>query len=148
VRLHILCSLTKFCKKKIIFVICVKKTIFMLQNYYLRSSFFIFFYTEHKKYLFTPKLWWMDIERSDALPGIFCSIFLIFLNAFKMYFHNRCICSYEPKHHVQYNKTCCMQEGSWELGMDLLRVWSVLELGGIKWNSSIPAIWSVQFGQK
>jgi hypothetical protein len=26
--------------------------------------------------------------------------FLIFLNAFKMYFHNRCICSYEPKHHV------------------------------------------------
>jgi hypothetical protein len=28
VRLHILCSLTKFCKKKIIFMTCVKKIIF------------------------------------------------------------------------------------------------------------------------
>jgi hypothetical protein len=35
-----------------------------------------------------------------CLLGIFCSNFLIFFNAFKMYFYNRCICSYEPKHHV------------------------------------------------
>jgi hypothetical protein len=35
-----------------------------------------------------------------CIQGIFCSIFFIFQNTFKMYFHNRCICSYEPKHHI------------------------------------------------
>jgi hypothetical protein len=43
VHLHILCSLTKSCKKKIFFVAYVKRQIFMVQNYYLCNIFFIFF---------------------------------------------------------------------------------------------------------
>jgi hypothetical protein len=41
--LHILYSLTKFCKKKIFFGDYVKRQIFMVQHYYLRNIFFCLF---------------------------------------------------------------------------------------------------------
>jgi hypothetical protein len=38
-------------------------------------TFFYLFYTGHKKCLFTPKLWWMDIVCSDAYSEYFVWIF-------------------------------------------------------------------------
>jgi hypothetical protein len=49
----------------------------MVQNYYLRNIFFSF-YTDRKKYLFTPKLSWMDIICSDAYSEYFVQIFKFF----------------------------------------------------------------------
>jgi hypothetical protein len=46
---------------------------------------FNLFYTGHKKCLLTPKLWWMDIECSDAYQEFFVQFFKFF----KM--HLKCI---------------------------------------------------------
>jgi hypothetical protein len=45
-----------------------------------------------------------------CIPGILCLNFLFFKNAFKLYFHNRCICSYEPKHHVHRSPFLSLRE--------------------------------------
>jgi hypothetical protein len=78
VHLDILCSLTKLCKKKIIFVTYVKKTIFLCYKIAIYVAVFCLFYTGNKKCLFTPKLWWMDIECSDAYQEFFVQIIWIF----------------------------------------------------------------------
>jgi hypothetical protein len=98
--LHILCSPTKFCKKNIFFLGLCKKDNFLWYKITIYVTFFCLFYTGHKKCLFTPKLSWMDIVRSDAYSEYFVRFFLKKLNTFKIYFHNRSIWSYEPKHHV------------------------------------------------
>jgi hypothetical protein len=100
VHLHILCSLTKFCKKKIFFGAYIKKIIFMVQNYYLHNIFLSFLYRPQKM-SFHTKTFVDGHSMFRCILGIFCLNFLIFSNAFKMYFHNRSICSYEPKHHVR-----------------------------------------------
>jgi hypothetical protein len=46
----------------------------MVQNYYLRNIFCLF-YIGHKKCLFTPKLSWMDIVCSDAYSEYFIQLF-------------------------------------------------------------------------
>jgi hypothetical protein len=78
VRLHILCSLTKFCKKMIIFVTCVKNKKKLCYKIAIYVTVFCLFYTGHKKYLLTLKLWWMDIECSDAYQKFFVQIFDFF----------------------------------------------------------------------
>jgi hypothetical protein len=67
----------------------------MLQNCYI-CNIFLSFYLGHKKYRLSQKLWWMDIECSDA----YLKKFVHFFNFLKIHFHNTCICFYEPKHHM------------------------------------------------
>jgi hypothetical protein len=71
----------------------------MLQNCYLRSCFFVFF-THGKKNVISHQnfggwTWNVEMHTRNFLFKLFD-----FLNIFKMYFYNRCICSYEPKHYV------------------------------------------------
>jgi hypothetical protein len=73
--LHILCSLTKFCKKKIFFGAYVKKTIFMVQNYYLRNIFLSFLYRPQKM-SFHTKTFVDEHSMFRCILGIFCPIFL------------------------------------------------------------------------
>jgi hypothetical protein len=55
---------------------CYKITIYMI--------FFMFFYTNHKKYLFSTKLWRMNIECSKVYP----KKIIHFFDIFKYIFHN------------------------------------------------------------
>jgi hypothetical protein len=73
----------------------VKTLILVLQNCYLCDIFL--FYTWHKKYLFFTNLWWMNIECSDVHRRFFVIIFKDFEIHLNRPFHNRCICSCEPK---------------------------------------------------
>jgi hypothetical protein len=91
--LHILCSLTKFCKKKIFFGAYIKRQFFMVQNYYLCNIFLSFLYMPQKM-SFHTKTFVDGHSMFRCILRIFCLNFLIFLNAFKIYFHNRSICSY------------------------------------------------------
>jgi hypothetical protein len=79
---------------------CLKKTILILQNCYLRSSFFVLFTRATENVLshlnFGGWIWNVQMHTK-----IFFLFFLIFLNAFKIYFYNKCICSYETKDNVQ-----------------------------------------------
>jgi hypothetical protein len=74
VHLDILCSLTKFCKKNNNFCDLCKKDNFLCYKIAIYIAVFSLFYTGHKKCLFTPKLWWMDIECSDAYQEFFVQI--------------------------------------------------------------------------
>jgi hypothetical protein len=70
----------------------------MLQNCYLRNCFLWFLHRPQKISFLTKTL--MDGQRMFIyIPEIFGSIFCFF-KYIKIYFHNSCICSYEPKHHV------------------------------------------------
>jgi hypothetical protein len=55
-----------------------------------------------------------------CILGIFCPNFLIFLNTFKMYFHNKSIYSYEPKHHVRgtFIMVLFEQKTTWQSATD------------------------------
>jgi hypothetical protein len=77
VHLDILYSLAKFCKKKIIFVTCVKRQFFMLQNCYLRSCFLSFLHKAQKMSFHTKTL--VDGHRMFRyIQGFFCSNYLNF----------------------------------------------------------------------
>jgi hypothetical protein len=65
----------------------------MLQNCHLRNYFLSFLHRPQKMSFLTKTL--MDGHR------MFICTFKNFVQFFKMYFYNRCICSYEPKHHVE-----------------------------------------------
>jgi hypothetical protein len=75
----------------------------MLQNCYSRNCILSFLHKPQKMSFLTKTL--MDGHRMFiCIPEFFVQFFEFFLNAFKMYFHNKCICSYEPKHHVPHIK--------------------------------------------
>jgi hypothetical protein len=99
--LHILCSPTKFCKKKIFFGAYVKKDKILWYKITIYVTFFLSFLYKPQKMSFHTKTFMNGHSTFICILRIFYPIFLIFLNAFKMYFHNRSICSYEPKHHVR-----------------------------------------------
>jgi hypothetical protein len=71
----------------------------MGQNYYLRNIFLSFLYRPQKM-SFHKKTFMDGHSMFRCIFGIFSLNFLIFLNIFKIYFHNKSICSYEPKHHI------------------------------------------------
>jgi hypothetical protein len=74
VHLHILCSLTKFCKKKIFFGAYVKNQFFMVQNYYLNNIFLSFLYRPQKM-SFHTKTFADEHSMFRCILGIFCLIF-------------------------------------------------------------------------
>jgi hypothetical protein len=102
--LHILCLLTKFYRKKIFFGAYVKKTILWYKITIYVTFFYLFIQATTN--IFSHQNFRDGHSMFRCILRIFCPNFLIFLNAFKMYFHNKSICSYEPKHHnILYFKT-------------------------------------------
>jgi hypothetical protein len=65
---HILCSFTKFRKKKISFVACVKKAFFGAPKYLFCVPFYYFF-TQATKKSFPRKTLWVNIKYSDIHPA-------------------------------------------------------------------------------
>jgi hypothetical protein len=93
----------------------------MLQNCYLRSSFLSFLHRTQKMSFHTKTL--VDGHRMfRCIARNFLFNFFDFLNIFKMYFHNRYIYSYKPKHHIHPspNKFISKQTSTYCLHIHLL----------------------------